>query len=74
MGKISGTPNDEIALYRCSPSKIGPGCGRVVSEYQLEKGRCPHCGGRYFTGYYPMTWWQKVRAYAGMFWRGELWV
>lgn len=74
MGAYSGTPDDQVQLYRCGNMKY-PGCGKILTEGQRARhGECPHCGSRGAVSFYPKTRWMTLKCYWLLFRTGELWL
>lgn len=74
MGAYSGTPDNQVQLYRCGNFKF-PGCGKILTEGQkLRYGGCPHCGSRGAVSFYPRKFSQKLKAYLLILKTGELWL
>jgi DNA-directed RNA polymerase subunit RPC12/RpoP len=74
MGEFSGTPEGEVMMFRCG-CVGGAGCGKIRSEGQVQKKpRCPRCGSRYLSPYYPQSKWQKFKCYLKLMRTGEVWL
>lgn len=74
MGQFSNTPEDTVQFFRCG-CWGRPGCGKILTEGQVEKhGKCPKCGSRGVSPFYPETKWQMFKCYVKLILRGEAWV